>query len=146
MTRWDIFHADRLELERGQSTQEIRAALARGEIRDDDLVRPAGTTIPWARITDMPELMAPAPELPPGPGSAAEDLASAAAGPDARLPDFEEIQPSLEEVIPPAKIHHPTELPGSSTSDVAFPILDDSRIVAVVFVFILFIVGPDPGP
>ncbi len=72
----------------------------------------------------MLELMAPEPELPSGPGSAAADLASAAAGPDARLPDFEEIQPSLEEVIPPAKIHHPTELPGSSTSDVAFPILE----------------------
>ena len=111
MTRWDIFHADRLELERGLSTQDIRAALARGEIRDDDLVRPAGTTIPWVRITDMPELMAPPPELP--------------AGPDAPLPDFEEIQPSLEEVIPPAKKHHPTELPGSSTSDVAFPILEE---------------------
>ena len=62
MATWDIFHADRLELERGQSTQAIRAALARGDLRDDDLVRPSGTTIPWVRIADIPELLLPASE------------------------------------------------------------------------------------
>jgi biopolymer transport protein ExbD len=121
---WDIFHADRLELERGQSVQAIRLALARGDLRDDDLVRPAGTTIPWARIADIPELLPPAsePVLEPGP---TEHRASAAAPrPEDRLPDFEEIQPGLEELVPPPKQHHPTELPGSSTSDVAFPIFE----------------------
>ena len=46
-------------------------------------------------------------------------------GPEDRLPDFEEIQSGFEEVIPPAKQHHPTELPGSSTSDVAFPVFEE---------------------
>ena len=59
MANWDVFHADRLELERGLSAEAIRSALARGELRDDDLVRPAGSSIPWARIADIPELMAP---------------------------------------------------------------------------------------
>ena len=60
MASWDVFHADRLELERGLSTAAIREALARGELRDDDLVRPAGTTVAWARLADMPELLEPA--------------------------------------------------------------------------------------
>ena len=58
VANWDVFHADRLELERGLITEAIRSALARGELRDDDLVRPAGTTTPWARLADIPELMA----------------------------------------------------------------------------------------
>jgi biopolymer transport protein ExbD len=125
MSSWDIFHADRLELQRGQTTQAIRAALARGDLRDDDLVRPAGTTIPWARIADIPDLLTSAtePVLKPGP---TELKASAQAPtPEDRFPDFEEIQAVLEEVTPPPKTHHPTELPGSSTSDVAFPILEE---------------------
>ena len=44
LASWDVFHADRLELERGLSTAAVRAALADGDLRDDDLVRPAGTT------------------------------------------------------------------------------------------------------
>jgi biopolymer transport protein ExbD len=122
---WDIFHADRLELVRGQSAQAIRLALARGDLRDDDLVRPAGTTVPWARIADIPELLAPALEPAPAPGPTAHQPSTEAPRPEDRLPDFEEIQPSLEQVIPPPKEHHPTELPGSSTSDVAFPVLDE---------------------
>ncbi len=125
VANWDIFHADRLELERGQSAQAIRSALARGDIRDDDLVRPAGTTVPWARIADIPELLAPAPEPAPEPGPTAHKQSAEAPRPEDRLPDFEEIQPSLEQVIPPPKQHHPTELPGSLTSDVAFPVLDE---------------------
>ena len=57
LANWDVFHGDRLELERGLSTSAIREALARGELRDDDLVRPAGTTVAWARLADMPELL-----------------------------------------------------------------------------------------
>ncbi len=59
MAIWDVFHADSLELERGLSTESIRAAVAEGSLRDDDLVRPAGTTVAWARIGDFPELTAP---------------------------------------------------------------------------------------
>jgi biopolymer transport protein ExbD len=53
---WDVFHADRLELERGLDAAAIRDALARGDLRDDDLVRPTGTTITWALLADLPEL------------------------------------------------------------------------------------------
>ena len=59
LANWDVFHADSLELERGLSTTAVRAALAGGALRDDDLVRPAGTTVAWARLADMPELAAP---------------------------------------------------------------------------------------
>jgi biopolymer transport protein ExbD len=52
----DIFHSDRLEVERNLSDDALRAGLASGEIREDDLVRPAGTTAPWARIGDRPDL------------------------------------------------------------------------------------------
>ena len=122
---WDVFHADRLELERGQSAQAIHAALARGDLRDDDLVRPAGTTIPWSRIAEIPELLAPALEPVPEPPPNVSSAPSQADRSEDRLPDFEEIQPGLEDVIPPLKKHHPTELPDTSTSDVAIPILDE---------------------
>ena len=32
-----------------------------GDLRDDDLVRPAGTTVAWARLAEMPELLEAAP-------------------------------------------------------------------------------------
>jgi biopolymer transport protein ExbD len=54
---WDVFHSDRLEVERSLSTAAVRAALARGELHDDDLARPAGTNTPWARLTDLPDLI-----------------------------------------------------------------------------------------
>ncbi len=67
MPSWDVFHAESLELERGLSTDAIRAALAGGALRGDDLVRPAGTTVAWARLGDSPELSSPrafeAPEI-----------------------------------------------------------------------------------
>jgi biopolymer transport protein ExbD len=61
---WDVFHADRLEVERALSTDAVREALARGDLRDDDLIRPAGTTIPWARLSDMPALFEAPPDRP----------------------------------------------------------------------------------
>jgi biopolymer transport protein ExbD len=54
---WDVFRSDRLELERGLTTEAIRSALARGELHDDDLVRPAGTTAAWARLADLPTFL-----------------------------------------------------------------------------------------
>lgn len=52
METWDIFLTDQLEVRRGLSTAEVHAAVARGEIRDDDLIRPAGSSDPWAPIVD----------------------------------------------------------------------------------------------
>ena len=57
MANWDVFHGDRLELERGLTSSAIRDALGRGELCDDDLVRPAGTTVAWTRLADMPQLL-----------------------------------------------------------------------------------------
>jgi biopolymer transport protein ExbD len=99
---WDIFHADSLELERGLSTEAVRSALAGGVLRDDDLVRPAGTTVAWARLGDFPELTAPAAlevpevETPSVPESGLRMEASpAVAGPSER------IRPARAEPPPP---------------------------------------------
>jgi biopolymer transport protein ExbD len=125
VTSWDIFHADRLELERRQTTEAVRASLARGDLRDDDLVRPAGTTIPWARIAEIPELFISASEPAVEPGPTEHSASPRGPRPENQFPDFEELQPGLEGVIPPAQKHRSTELPGSSTSDVAFPVLEE---------------------
>ncbi|MDR3620564.1 MAG: biopolymer transporter ExbD [Paludisphaera borealis] len=84
MALWDVFHSDRLELVRGQSPEQISAGLASGEVRDDDLVRPSGTTVAWVRLAEVPELLQPPaeaptptpvpPSVPPPPS--AEDLVS----------------------------------------------------------------------
>jgi biopolymer transport protein ExbD len=55
LAQWDVFHSDRLETERNLSTDDVLAALARGALTDDDLVRPAGATLRWARLADAPE-------------------------------------------------------------------------------------------
>jgi biopolymer transport protein ExbD len=65
LANWDVFHGDRLELERGLTPSAIREALARGELCDDDLVRPAGTTVAWTRLADLPQLLEPAEPGPP---------------------------------------------------------------------------------
>jgi biopolymer transport protein ExbD len=127
LAKWDVFHADRLELVRGLNAEEIRSALARGELRDDDLVRPAGTTVPWARLAEMPELLAARiPTDTPRISSAASPRPGGdVPGDGPELKDFEEVQSSLEDIIPPPKRHEPTELPEpTSTSDVAFPVLE----------------------
>src|SRR5947209_17996172 len=129
---WDVFHADRLELERGLSSDAVRAALSRGELRDDDLARPAGTAVPWARLADLPELLSPAADpSPPSPASAPHQEPREVLEPefvprlDQSLRDFENVQADLEAIVPPPRQHHLTELPGAaSPSDVAFPVFD----------------------
>ena len=58
LANWDIFHSDRLEVEREISTEVVRAGLADGSIREDDLVRPSGVAAPWTRLGDRPLLFA----------------------------------------------------------------------------------------
>jgi biopolymer transport protein ExbD len=60
MDRWDVFVADRLEVLRDLSADEVRAARGGGQVRDDDLVRPSGSSDPWGRLCDHPDLLAPA--------------------------------------------------------------------------------------
>jgi biopolymer transport protein ExbD len=57
LAKWDIFHGDRLEVQRGLSSAEVRDALARGELRDNDLIRPAGSNVRWAPLDDVPALL-----------------------------------------------------------------------------------------
>jgi biopolymer transport protein ExbD len=54
MSYWDVFHSERLEAERDLTAQAVRDALARGDLNEDDLVRPAGETR-WSRLADSPE-------------------------------------------------------------------------------------------
>jgi biopolymer transport protein ExbD len=65
LATWDVFRSDRLEIERALPTEAVRAALARGELHDDDLIRPAGTTVAWARLADLPTLVEPPAPTPP---------------------------------------------------------------------------------
>jgi biopolymer transport protein ExbD len=75
LATWDVFHTERLEVERSLDTGQVRAALSRGDLHDDDLIRPAGSSEPWTRIGDMPALLAteldvptpPRPASPPPP-------------------------------------------------------------------------------
>jgi biopolymer transport protein ExbD len=155
LTNWDVFHADRLELERSVSTDAIREGLARGSMCDDDLVRPAGTTVAWGRIADLPELMTPlvapdesppiappptvapnvqpaaAPSLPPGSGTAppSERQPGPANPPRSGTPtsDFEVV---AAEAAPDATTPPTAPAPDwfnlrSETDDVAFPVIKD---------------------
>ncbi len=85
---WDVFIGDRLEVARGLDAQAIRAALARGEFRDDDLIRPAGSSDPWTRLGDLPDLAEPIePVAEPEPAVAEVEPAVA---PEPEIPDFAE--------------------------------------------------------
>lgn len=54
--RWDVFISDRLEVVRGLTLAEVRKSIDQQEFRDDDLIRPTGTTSPWTRIDELSEL------------------------------------------------------------------------------------------
>ena len=53
---WDVFISDRLEVARNLLLVDIRQGIDHGEYRDDDLIRPAGTTLPWVRLDELGEL------------------------------------------------------------------------------------------
>jgi biopolymer transport protein ExbD len=80
---WDVFHTDRLESQKGLNTAEVRAAIARGDLREDDLARPSGSTEGWRRIGELAVLMAPGPEAkprptpPPGPKPGSREIPTA---------------------------------------------------------------------
>lgn len=78
--KWDVFHSEKLEAERGLTTLQVREALARGAIQEDDLIRPAGSSIPWVALADCPEIHAEeAPATAPEP-EPRNDAAAAATG------------------------------------------------------------------
>lgn len=53
---WDVFISDRLEVSRSLTLADVRKGIDQGEFRDDDLIRPAGTTTPWIRLNELGEL------------------------------------------------------------------------------------------
>jgi len=63
LTTWDVFHSDRLEIERGLDSSMVRDAMARGDLTEDDLIRPAGSGIPWQRLSDRLAAIAALPTL-----------------------------------------------------------------------------------
>jgi biopolymer transport protein ExbD len=66
LATWDVFHSDRLEVERGLDDAGVRKALAKGTLTEDDLIRPAGSGAPWERLGDRPDLLpTAAPKQPP---------------------------------------------------------------------------------
>ena len=132
MAHWDVFHADRLELERGLDTAAIRRALECGELRDDDLVRPAGTTVPWSRLDEVPEL-AQAAALSPdltnsSPSSAGPKVhEQPVSSPDPGDFEVESEDFGVDLADSPATLRSPdwVEL-RSDPDDVAFPVINDA--------------------
>jgi biopolymer transport protein ExbD len=138
---WDVFHGDRLELKRGLDAGAVRDAFSRGELRDDDLVRPAGTTIAWARLAEFPELiqaLTPSPEPPPPAPPAAPASPPPATGrkQSAATEAYVPPNPSDYEVqsddfgadlplAPAATFRLSDERVPGVLSDVAFPVFND---------------------
>ncbi len=147
MASWDVFHGDRLEVERGLDAGAIRAAFSRGELRDDDLVRPAGTTIAWARIAQFPELTqavdrpAEAASPPPAPVVAASPPPAKKRKQPAAPEPYVPPEPSDFEVqsddfgvadlpfSPPATLRASEASELGAVSDVAFPVINDQPAV-----------------
>jgi len=100
LATWDVFHGDQLEVERALTLEAVRQALARGSLRDDDLIRPAGTTAAWVRLADFPGLLTPEPQpepesppdrglgFPPGVGEASPVPPPLPASPSETEPEF----------------------------------------------------------
>ena len=140
MAHWDVFHADRLELERGLDTAAIRRALECGDLRDDDLVRPAGTTVTWSRLDEVPELnetATPSPEL-----SKASPASADPATPERPVspPDPSDFEVESEDfgadlADSPATLRSPdwVEL-RNDPDDVAFPVINDAPPAPASFV------------
>jgi biopolymer transport protein ExbD len=130
LANWDVFHADRLELERELEPAAIRRGFERGEICNDDLVRPAGTTVAWSRLADMPELM----------NGGSGSVESAERAPTARPRSAERVKPQppplsdyemesddfgLEPADSPITLRAPDFVELGADSDVAFPVIND---------------------
>jgi biopolymer transport protein ExbD len=144
--KWDVFHCDRLEIERSLDEGQVREAVRRGELTADDLIRPEGSSTSWARLIDFPGLLEP---LEPGSrGAGTPDVGAAGAftqavgpaptgsvlEPDAALGsmervagEFPPIPSELESVwVPPARADDVTvAMPCTADEDFAPPSFED---------------------
>ena len=73
MATWDIFHAVRLQVEQGLTTEAVLEGLASGAIVPDDLARPADSGTNWTRIAEIGELTAPVAEATPESADAGDE-------------------------------------------------------------------------
>jgi biopolymer transport protein ExbD len=132
LASWDVFHGDRLELERGLNAVAIRAALARGELRDDDLIRPAGTSVAWAPLAEFPELLQAAEPSPDTGAPLVESAAAVSIPAHSGTNDFERQagESASDLSLPPAPT---TRAPdwlelGADPDDVTFPVINDEPL------------------
>lgn len=51
--RWDIYQTESLVLQGSMSLADIRHALAQGKLGKSDLIRPAGSSEPWKRLSEF---------------------------------------------------------------------------------------------
>jgi len=105
VSSWDVFDADTLELQRGLSTLQVQAALAAGDLRDDDLARPAGTKSTWLPISQIDELLIP--------------------GRSERRPESEQTPPVSESIPAPGISPPDWRRLGTESDDVSFPVVAD---------------------
>ncbi len=136
MAHWDVFHSDRLEAERSVTTEAVLAALASGDLVEDDLVRPAGESR-WSRIADAPEFAhpgqaapAPAPDPDAAPSTAEfadDDAAEGDIDPLASDPDPDS-DDEAEAEAEPGFDPRPTARQASSVT--ALPVLPDEEAEA----------------
>jgi biopolymer transport protein ExbD len=86
-------------MERAWGTEAIREALARGDLHDDDLFRPAGTSTPWARLVDFPATVEPPAGVEARAEPDADDFRSAAFADDFDLPGDEDAPETLDVLL-----------------------------------------------
>jgi biopolymer transport protein ExbD len=131
LATWDVFRSDRLEVERALTTEGVRAARARGDLRDDDLIRPAGTSVPWARLADLPALIAIEPVVEPAETPAPEHPAPADEPDEVGPPEFpaDDEGESLDTLIDDDEIELPSE---TATGRLDLDFDDDSQIALPV--------------
>ncbi len=160
MPHWDVFHSERLEAERGLTTQAVRDLIARGDLNEDDLVRPAGDSR-WGRLGESPEFapliglgaVADAEPSPPARVEAEpeaspptheefdvviEDDDEDEPGPESVLPDDQTEGPDLPELDPQDEDDEAAEFTLSRNAPETVEELDLAAMVDVAFQLVLF--------
>ena len=128
MSQWDVFHSERLQAERSLTSQAVREAINRGDLGEDDLIRPSGETR-WTRLGDSPEFGSLASLARPGeaaPVSAADTFEPPSfedeASPD---PDSDEFEVSYEDDEPTSGPPIGSILPDDQAGGGGLPEIDE---------------------
>ena len=130
MSQWDVFHSERLQAERSLTSQAVREAINRGDLGEDDLIRPSGETR-WTRLGDSPEFGSLASLARPGeaaPVSAADTFEPPSfedeASPDPD-PDSDEFEVSYEDDEPASGPPIGSILPDDQAGGGGLPEIDE---------------------